>query len=498
MRRFDLGGKVAVVTGGNGGIGLGMARGLAECGAAVVMAGRNAAKNEAALAELASIDPATAASAVIADVTDEEQCRAMVAEAVRRHGRLDILVNNAGQGGGKPPHEMPVAEWRAMVDANLTSVVLCSQAAYPEMKRAGAGKVVNVASLAAILAMPGMTAYAPAKAGVVQFSRVCAAAWARDNIQVNAVLPGWIATDMTRPRREDNAFNERVLARVPAGRWGTPDDLAGIERDARSCSAWTTYVLLDAREVVRRAPPAGGHAGKDALVECVVLAARSGHVGGDPARQDGVDLDVVARPGGGAHPAELHHPGLGRGVGGHAGHRQDGGERGDVDDLVPNRPFHLWVGGLAAHHHAGQVRVHHRAPLRHGELVRLLPDRAPGVVDQDVEPAVAADRLGHHRPALLLVGDVDDDGARRGRCRAAEPANSATAASFLAALRPATTTTAPHSARPRAMPRPMPPLPPVTTATLPVRSKRRMSGPPACSSPAAPLAAREAAGARGY
>ena len=228
MRRFDLGGKVAVVTGGNGGIGLGMARGLAECGAAVVIAGRNAAKNEAALAELASIDPATAASAVIADVTDEEQCRAMVAEALRRHGRLDILVNNAGQGGGKPPHEMPVAEWRAMVDANLTSVVLCSQAAYPEMKRAGAGKVVNVASLAAILAMPGMTAYAPAKAGVVQFSRVCAAAWARDNIQVNAVLPGWIATDMTRPRREDNAFNERVLARVPAGRWGTPDDLAGV------------------------------------------------------------------------------------------------------------------------------------------------------------------------------------------------------------------------------------------------------------------------------
>ena len=231
MRRFDLAGKVAVVTGGNGGIGLGMARGLAECGAAVVVAGRDAAKNEAAVAELAALGgtAAAAASAVVVDVTDEGQCRAMVAEAVRRHGRLDILVNNAGRGGsGKPPHETPMAEWRAVVDANLTSVVMCSQAAYPEMKRAGGGKIVNVASLAAVLAMPTMAAYAPSKAGVVQFSRVCAAAWARDNIQVNAVLPGWIATDMTRPRREDAGFNERVLARVPAGRWGTPDDLAGV------------------------------------------------------------------------------------------------------------------------------------------------------------------------------------------------------------------------------------------------------------------------------
>ena len=231
MRRFDLAGKVAVVTGGNGGIGLGMARGLAECGAVVVVAGRNAAKNEAVVAELAALGgvAAAAASAVMADVTDEAQCRAMVAEAVQRHGRLDILVNNAGRGGsGKLSHETPMAEWRAVVDANLTSVVMCSQAAHPEMKRAGGGKIVNVASLAAVLAMPTMAAYAPSKAGVVQFSRVCAAAWARDNIQVNAVLPGWIATDMTRPRREDAGFNERVLARVPAGRWGTPDDLAGI------------------------------------------------------------------------------------------------------------------------------------------------------------------------------------------------------------------------------------------------------------------------------
>ena len=179
-------------------------------------AGRNAAKNGAAVAELAALGgTAAAAASAVVDVTDEEQCRAMVAEAVRRHGRLDILVNNARRALGKQPHEFPMAEWRAVLEANLASVVMCSQAAYPEMKRVGGGRIVNVASLAAFLAMPTMAAYAPSKAGVVQFSRVCAAAWARDNIQVNAVLPGWIETDMTRPRREDAGFNERVLARVP-------------------------------------------------------------------------------------------------------------------------------------------------------------------------------------------------------------------------------------------------------------------------------------------
>ncbi len=223
MRRFDLTGRVALVTGGNGGIGLGMALGLAEAGANVVISGRNAAKNDAALAQLGG-----GASAIVADVTEEAACRAMVAEAVRRHGRLDILVNNAGRPSGARPEAMPLSEWHAIMDTNLTSAVICSQAAHAEMKRAGGGKIINVASVAAHLSAPSMGAYSASKAGMLGFTRACAAAWAADNIQVNAVLPGWIDTDMTKRRQEDAAFNAKVLARVPAGRWGRPDDLAGI------------------------------------------------------------------------------------------------------------------------------------------------------------------------------------------------------------------------------------------------------------------------------
>ena len=220
--KVDLAHKVALVTGAARGIGQAIADLFAANGARGVYSDLDFP----AAGEAAARSPGCKAAAL--DVTDADQVEAVVGAVARDFGRLDILVNNAGRALGKQPHEFPMAEWRAVTDANLTSVVICSQAAHPEMKRAGGAKIVHAASLAAVLAMPTMAAYAPSKAGVVQFSRVCAAAWARDNIQVNAVLPGWIETDMTRPRREDPAFNERVLARVPAGRWGTPDDLAGI------------------------------------------------------------------------------------------------------------------------------------------------------------------------------------------------------------------------------------------------------------------------------
>jgi 2-deoxy-D-gluconate 3-dehydrogenase len=226
MRLFDLTGRVALVTGGNGGIGLGMARGLAEAGATVVIAGRNSAKNADALASLQALG--ARADAVVVDVTREAECRAMVADVAARHGRLDILVNNAGIPSGKPPQEMPMAEWHAIMDTNLTSAVICSQAAHAEMKRQGGGKVIHVASVAANLSAPVMGAYSASKAGMLGFTRACAAAWAPDNIQVNAVLPGWIATDMTKRRQDDAAFNARMLSRVPAGRWGRPEDFAGV------------------------------------------------------------------------------------------------------------------------------------------------------------------------------------------------------------------------------------------------------------------------------
>ena len=236
---FDLRGKVAIVTGGNGGIGLGMARGLAAHGAAIVVAGRDATKSAAAVAELAA--SGATASAFAVDVKDEAQVNAMVADTVSRHGRLDILINNAGMSIRKQPQDYTLAEWREVIDSNLTSAFLASHAAYPHLKRAGAGKVINIGSMMSIFGAPFATAYASSKGGIVQFTKVCANAWAKDNIQVNAVLPGWIDTALTQGARRDvEGLHERILARTPAGRWGEPNDLAGIA--VFLCSAASDFV----------------------------------------------------------------------------------------------------------------------------------------------------------------------------------------------------------------------------------------------------------------
>jgi 2-deoxy-D-gluconate 3-dehydrogenase len=224
MTLFDLSGRVAVVTGGNGGIGLGMARGLAAAGAHVVVAARNADKADAAVAALGD------KSAFIAfDVASENSCRAMIAEAGDRFGRLDILVNNAGTSIRKPPEAYTAAEWHAVLDTNLTGAFLCSQAAHPVMKRAGSGKMINIGSMFSLFGSAYAAPYAASKGALVQLTKSLATAWAEDNIQVNAVLPGWIDTELTRDaRRQVSGLHDRVLARTPAGRWGVPDDLAGI------------------------------------------------------------------------------------------------------------------------------------------------------------------------------------------------------------------------------------------------------------------------------
>src|SRR5207253_312341 len=220
---FDLSGKVAIVTGGNGGIGLGMARGLAEAGAAIAVVGRNEAKSAAAVAEIQQ--GGARAIAVVADVTDKDAVAAMAERTLRELGRIDILVNNAGINIRKPPHALELAEWNSVIQTNLTSAFLCSQAVYPAMKAAGGGKIINIGSMMSIFGASFTPAYAASKGGIVQLTKSMATAWAADNIQVNAVLPGWIETDLTNAaKREVPGLNENVLHRTPAKRWGTIDD----------------------------------------------------------------------------------------------------------------------------------------------------------------------------------------------------------------------------------------------------------------------------------
>ena len=224
MNLFDLKGKTALVTGGNGGIGLGMAQGLANAGARVAIVGRDKAKNDAAVKQLGRD-----AVAIAADLKDDKACRAAVEEAAKKLGRLDILVNNAGTNIRKQPQEYSLEEWKTVLDINLTSAFVASQSAYPHMKKAGGGKIVNIGSMMSIFGASFTTPYAASKGGIVQMTRAIACAWARDNIQVNAVLPGWINTALTRGAREQvTGLHERVLARTPAGRWGEPNDLSGI------------------------------------------------------------------------------------------------------------------------------------------------------------------------------------------------------------------------------------------------------------------------------
>jgi 2-deoxy-D-gluconate 3-dehydrogenase len=224
MNLFDLTGKVAIVTGGNGGIGLGMATGLADAGATIVLAGRNESKGYAAAATLPG-----KASFITTDVTKKAECERLINETVALHGRLDILVNNAGMAIRKNPEAFTEEDWHRVMNTNMTSAFLCCQAAYPEMVKSGGGKIINIGSVMSQMGAPHAAPYAASKGAIVQYTRVIATAWAKDNIQANSILPGWIDTDLTASARvQVPGLNETVLSRTPAGRWGTPSDLAGI------------------------------------------------------------------------------------------------------------------------------------------------------------------------------------------------------------------------------------------------------------------------------
>ncbi len=224
---FDLTGKVALVTGGNGGLGLAMAKGLAQAGAGIVVAARDEKKTAQALSEIRALG--VPAEGVAVDVTQEAQIKDMVSRAVERLGRVDILVNNAGTTVRKEPQDLTIEEWDQVLDVNLRSAFLASREVYPHMKAQGGGKIINIGSMFSLFGGGGSGApYSSSKGGVVQLAKSLAVAWAKDNIQSNAILPGWFKTELTAaiPKTQPDRY-DLISRRIPTGRWGEPEELQG-------------------------------------------------------------------------------------------------------------------------------------------------------------------------------------------------------------------------------------------------------------------------------
>ena len=224
---FNLSGKVALVTGGNSGIGLGMAKGLAESGADVCIWGTNIEKNENSKKELNSIG--IKAHAIKCDVSSEEQVEAAFQETLKIFGKVDSCFANAGAGGGAPFHEFPTDLWRKVMGINLDGTFFTFRAAAKHMiGRGEGGRLIGTSSTSAIHGAARNEAYASTKGAMLAMVRGLSVEMARYGITANSIIPGWIQTAMTSARVGDERFEDRVMKRVPARRWGVPEDFAGI------------------------------------------------------------------------------------------------------------------------------------------------------------------------------------------------------------------------------------------------------------------------------
>jgi gluconate 5-dehydrogenase len=223
---FDLTGRVALVTGAYRGLGFAIARGLATAGARVILNGRNADALAGAAAVLAG--EGIAADVALFDVTDGGAVREGVAAAARRVGPIDILVNNAGIQRRHALVDFPQHDWGAIIATNLTAPYLVSQAVMPAMIAAKRGKIIHIASLMSDLARPTVVPYTAAKGGVRKLTRGMAIELAPHNIQVNAIAPGYFATELNRALLDNAEFDAWVKKRTPAGRWGDPAEIAGL------------------------------------------------------------------------------------------------------------------------------------------------------------------------------------------------------------------------------------------------------------------------------
>ncbi len=223
---FDLSGKVALVTGAHRGLGFAIAHGLAKAGATAVLNGRNREALDESARRLA--DEGLRSDAVVFDVTSRDDVQRGVAAVADRHGPIDILVNNAGIQRRAPLADFAQADWDAIIATNLTAPYIVSQAVLPAMMERKRGKIVHIASLMSELARPTVVPYTAAKGGVRQLTRGMAVELAPYNVQVNAIAPGYFATELNRALIDNAEFNAWVCKRTPAGRWGDPREIAGL------------------------------------------------------------------------------------------------------------------------------------------------------------------------------------------------------------------------------------------------------------------------------
>ncbi|MGH7956582.1 MAG: SDR family oxidoreductase [Opitutaceae bacterium] len=223
---FDLTGRIALITGSGQGLGFAIARGLAQAGAAIALNGRDE-KKLAAAAEMLCAEEARVTTAAF-DVTDGTATASAVKQLAAEFGPIDILVNNAGIQRRAPLAEMTEVQWREVIDTNLTSAFLVARAVVPGMIARGAGKIINICSIMSDVARPTIGNYAAAKGGLKMLTRAMAVEWAKHGVQSNAIAPGYFVTELNKPLVENVEFNKWICGRTPAGRWGQPEELAGV------------------------------------------------------------------------------------------------------------------------------------------------------------------------------------------------------------------------------------------------------------------------------
>ncbi|MCH6257525.1 glucose 1-dehydrogenase [Puniceicoccaceae bacterium K14] len=226
LTKFSLQGKTALISGGYRGLGLSMATGFAEAGAHVILNGRNSQAVEAVAARLK--ESGLSASAAAFDITDEASASAGIDKAIEENGQIDILLNNAGIHQRYPLAEMPLDAFKTVIDTNLTAAFLLSRLVVKQMIENGGGKIINICSLMSDLARPTTGNYAAAKGGLKMLTRAMAGEWAKDNIQINSIGPGYFETEMTQALKNDEKFDSWICGRTPAGRWGKPEELQGL------------------------------------------------------------------------------------------------------------------------------------------------------------------------------------------------------------------------------------------------------------------------------